>query len=259
MEAETASYTMREILNIPAERDGLCFLHCAGGQGRRVHSHDELEINLVISGTGLYLIDGARQPLSTGSLLWLSPDQAHLLAEESADFIMWVAVIRAQAFLSDEPSRSVRLSPDDSTFFSTLCRKLGEADPELLFNAGLNYLFRQVADLLESAPSGSDMHPSVVRAVRLMKDPEDAADVDAIARHAGMSRSQLSRLFKQQTGFTLVEYRQKMQLERFLFLYGGGQRNLLEAALDAGFGSYPQFYRVFQQRFGCSPREYFKP
>ena len=79
------------------------------------------------------------------------------------------------------------------------------------------------------------------------------------AQPAGMSRSQLSRLFKKQTGYTLVEYRQKMQLERFLFLYGlGKQRNLLEAALDAGFGSYPQFYRTFLQRFGCSPREYFQ-
>lgn len=82
-------------------------------------------------------------------------------------------------------------------------------------------------------------------------------NVEAVARYAGLSRSQLSRLFKKQTGYTLVEYRWKIQLERFLVLYGNN-RNLLEAALDVGFGSYPQFYRVFQQRFGCGPREYFK-
>jgi AraC-like DNA-binding protein len=31
---------------------------------------------------------------------------------------------------------------------------------------------------------------------------------------------------------------------------------LLEAALSAGFGSYPQFHRVFRQVTGCSPAEY---
>lgn len=248
---------MREFLKIPKERDGLCSLHCAGGQGRRVHSHDELEINLVISGTGRYLIDGSPVPLSAGTLLWLSPAQAHLLAEESSDLMMWVAVIRSAAFSSDEPSRSIKLSPDDTGFLSSLCRKLSEAEEWTVFNSGLGYLFRLSVELLSSHSPETALHPAVVRAVRWMKHQDAAADVDAIARHAGLSRSQLSRLFKKQTGFTLVEYRQKIQLERFLCLYGDS-RNLLEAALDAGFGSYPQFYRVFQQRFACSPREYFK-
>ncbi|WP_233231539.1 AraC family transcriptional regulator [Tichowtungia aerotolerans] len=249
---------MRELLNIPEGRDGFCLLHCAGGRGRRTHSHAELEINLVISGRGQYLIDGQPVPLSAGTLLWLSPKQAHLLSEENSDFIMWVAVLRAGALSEAGASCSLRTSPDDTAFFDMLFRKLHEADSDEIFNDGVFYLFRQVRDMCErQSPVSRQQHPAVVRAVRIMTKLDDAVDVETIARHAGMSRSQLSRLFKKQTGFTLVEYRQKIQLERFLLLCGDG-RTLLEAALDAGFGSYPQFYRVFQQRFGCSPREYFR-
>jgi AraC-like DNA-binding protein len=251
---------MRSILIIPEGRDGYCFLHSASGMERRcVHSHDELEINLALSGQGTYLVDGHPVSMRPGTLLWLSPEQAHLLADESPDFSMWVAVIRSGRMPQERLSGCRCLSPDDADFFNALSSNLAAAEDEELLNAGLLYLFRQSAERLAQQDPMSAAHPSVTRAARFLKQSNGATDVEAVARQAGMSRSQLSRLFKKQTGYTLVEYRQKMQLERFLFLYGSGrQRNLLEAALDAGFGSYPQFYRVFLQRFGSSPREYFR-
>jgi len=45
-------------------------------------------------------------------------------------------------------------------------------------------------------------------------------------------------------------------VQRFLAIAGAGSgdRNLLDAALDAGFGSYAQFFRVFRQEMGTTPR-----
>ena len=34
------------------------------------------------------------------------------------------------------------------------------------------------------------------------------------------------------------------------------RRSLLAAALEAGFGSYTQFHRVYRKMFGQSPREH---
>lgn len=252
---------MRQTLSIPEGNEGLCFLHCAGLRERRyAHSHDEQEINLAFSGRGQYLIDGRPVLIIPGTLLWLSPEQAHLLSEESPDFMMWVAVIRSNSPVDIPSGRCTRLVLDESGFLETLCRKLSDAQNADLFNAGLLFLFRQAGRLLTDAEQASleAFHPAVTLAARQMKHTEGSQDIAAIARHAGMSRSQLSRLFKKQTGFTLVEYRQKMQLERFLFLYGTGTKlNLMETALEAGFGSYAQFYRVFKQRFSRGPREYF--
>ena len=247
--------------------DGWCFLHEAPRRGangtvRRAHTHDELELNIGVSGRGRYLVDGRSVDVGAGTLLLLSPEQAHLLVEESPDFSMWVAVIRAEAVPPIKPDHGfcIQSSPDDAAFLSTLCRQLAATQQAEQFNAGIRFLFMRAEELAERSghDAGAVMHPAVIRATRFMKQPEDVPDVAAIARKSGMSRSQLSRLFKKQTGFTLVEYRQSIQLERFLFLYGAGaKRNLMEAALEAGFGSYIQFYRIFQRRFGCGPREYF--
>jgi AraC-like DNA-binding protein len=105
------------------------------------------------------------------------------------------------------------------------------------------------------------VHPAVERTARLLLSDENSYNLSQLARRAGLSPSRLSRLFKQQTGLSIVEFRNRQRMQRFLEHYererdSGRQITLLNAALDAGFGSYPQFHRVFRQVTGCSPAEY---
>jgi AraC-like DNA-binding protein len=73
----------------------------------------------------------------------------------------------------------------------------------------------------------------------------------------GLSRAHLSRLFHTQMGVSLGSFRQDQRMNRFLRLFGtSGRWNVLETALQAGFGSYPQFYKVFRASFGVSPGQY---
>ncbi|MBA3709824.1 MAG: helix-turn-helix domain-containing protein, partial [Planctomycetes bacterium] len=72
----------------------------------------------------------------------------------------------------------------------------------------------------------------------------------------GLSASRLSRLFKQQIGLALVDYRNRLRIERFLAAPRMPEASLLDAALAAGFGSYPQFHRVFKRMMGCAPAAY---
>jgi AraC-like DNA-binding protein len=83
--------------------------------------------------------------------------------------------------------------------------------------------------------------------------------LEPLARAAGLSPSRLSMLFKRQTGISLTAFRQRRCLEQFLRLYRTGARySLTEAALLAGFGSYPQFHRVFRRLMGVGPAAYRK-
>ena len=80
-----------------------------------------------------------------------------------------------------------------------------------------------------------------------------------MAQEVGLSRSRLSRLFRRQVGLTLVNYRQQQCLERFLELFSRSpERKLLSLALQAGFGSYPQFHRVFRREMGRSPADFLR-
>ena len=80
-----------------------------------------------------------------------------------------------------------------------------------------------------------------------------------IATALNISESRLGRMFKAVKGVSLVDYRNRLRLERFVALLDRGGTNLLDAALEAGFGSYSHFHRVFRARLHATPREYLRP
>jgi transcriptional regulator GlxA family with amidase domain len=79
-----------------------------------------------------------------------------------------------------------------------------------------------------------------------------------IAASLAVGISQLVRWFKADLRMPLVEYRNRLRLERFQVLVDAGEANLLEAARASGFGSYAQFHRVFRTVYGAAPREYLR-
>jgi len=91
----------------------------------------------------------------------------------------------------------------------------------------------------------------------LNRDPRMGGKEIAAALNISLSR--LARVFKTLKGTSLVEYRNNLRLDRFVAMMDRGCTNLLEAALDSGFGSYAQFHRVFRARLHTTPREYLRP
>jgi AraC-like DNA-binding protein len=82
-------------------------------------------------------------------------------------------------------------------------------------------------------------------------------DRRALAADLGVSEGFLSRSFGRTLGVSFLEHRARARLGHFLALAQDGNRNLLDAALAAGFGSYSQFHRVFSRVSGMRPRDYF--
>lgn len=262
-----------EKLRLPPGNDGALWRPRIAGQRRSMHHHDELEFNLVLRGQGCYLFGDRRQDLHPRTLIWLFPRQNHLLLDYSPDFEMWVAVFRPTLVkrLCHETASAVLKRGDPPGHFCreippAQCRKLDTLFREVTdlrgdcFNAALGYslmltwnMFCRAEDLLP----GPQVHPAIQHAARLIRDEQQPSSLNQLARKSGISPWRLSRLFREQTGVSLVAYRQRQRLERFLDLYGDGTTcKMLDAALSAGFGSYPQFHRVFCQIMGVSPAEH---
>ncbi len=265
---------MRTRLNLPSQSNGSLWHYCNRGATHRRHHHAELELNLVTRGKGTYLLGNRRYQIRRGDLLWLFPAQEHLLFEQSSDFEMWIAVFKRKAIVrtpNDPRSRILRqldppgdfcrrLTEQDVSRVETLFRELANSiEDTSLLNAGLAYALLFAWESFERAANipVRDLHPAVERAARLISDSSNGLTLDELAHRAGLSATRLSRLFKEQTGFTLVDYRNRKRIERFVEIYGTGQRQtILDAALEAGFGSYPQFHRVFKRVMGYSPMQY---
>jgi transcriptional regulator GlxA family with amidase domain len=78
---------------------------------------------------------------------------------------------------------------------------------------------------------------------------------EQLARRFRVSAGHLARTFKAEVGTSLVDYRNRLRLERFFAAMQAGRISIQEAAIQAGFGSYAQFNRVHRQLTGLAPRE----
>ncbi|HEX2731134.1 MAG TPA: helix-turn-helix domain-containing protein [Polyangiaceae bacterium] len=96
----------------------------------------------------------------------------------------------------------------------------------------------------------------LVRTVTQMLASDPTLNCDELAKQFQISSGRLARTFKREAKSSIVDYRNDLRLARFLERVDSQAGNLLQAALDAGFGSYAQFHRVFRARFGRTPRDY---
>jgi len=269
---------MLQRLKLPGNLDGMAWRYANPAGANRRHHHAELELNLVTRGTGTYLLGSRHYQIRRGDLLWLFPTQEHVLIEQTPDFEMWIVVFRRRLIrrsATDPASRPLlqrsfsgdtcrRLRQKDLSRFEELFAQLTEtANEPGLLNASLAYTLLHAWKCFDRASEVTtrSVHPAVERTARLLLNDETDHTLPQLARRAGLSPSRLSRLFKQQTGISIVEFRNRQRMQRFLERYeqerdSGRQTTLLNAALDAGFGSYPQFHRIFRQIAGCSPAEY---
>jgi AraC-like DNA-binding protein len=264
-----------ESLGIPDSRGGSMLNHRPISPMGLGHRHRELELNLVVQGNAGYLLGDRRYSLRRNTMVWLFPGQDHILLDKSENYAMCLGLFKPWLIESVCHSESNRILAQDnpSGYF---CRQLGEDAARSLerlcvdvaasihdldrLNAGLAWALLSGWDAFNSADdtdTGMDLHPAVDRAVRLIRSPDAPEGLQELAEAAGLSLSRLSKVFKKQMGVGLVEFRNRRRIETFLKLYSLGRRtSITEAALAAGFGSYPQFHRVFRDHMGCSPAEY---
>lgn len=88
-------------------------------------------------------------------------------------------------------------------------------------------------------------------------DRKSRKTLDGYAEELGYSKFTLIRLFKQQTGMTPMEYRNRIRLHHACEMLEEGC-SVSEAAEESGFSSVQYFYEAFSKEYGCSPSAYRK-
>jgi len=235
------------------------------------HRHDELEANLITACHATYLVKGKRIELQPNSLLWLFPDQEHMLLDFSPDFVMWILVFSPDLVEEMGPRLpSFSLAGADAIMTRVLpakcARLLDEIGQELSggfmplqsHDLGLAWWLTSAWNAYEhgEAEDAGPLHPAVARTVALLRD-DHSLDLDSLSEQSGISPSQLSRVFKRQAGLSITDFRNRLRLDAFIERWDGSRgRTILVNAKEAGFGSYAQFNRVFRRHMGCSPEAY---
>jgi AraC-like DNA-binding protein len=217
-----------------------------------------------MSGSMAYRVQGSDSTLEggPGQIIVLPANTEHELIRSSEDVAVWVCELNGARGLSLLEHPGV-LTPEHEWRKSVIAaiRRLWLRPP----TAGALPLQAQLCQALRSfpeittAPSFEELHPAVVRAKSVCETSvNQELDVARLARESGLSASRLAHLFAEQVGVTPLQYRNFARVQHFIRSHDGDERNLMRAALRAGFGSYAQFHRVFWQVCGEPPAVHFK-
>lgn len=264
--------SFEETQPIPPAWGGIVWHHLGNHHDHPRHRHVALELNLVVRGRGHYEVGGRCHPLSSGTVLFITPGIDHHLEERTPDFEMWVLALQPallertcdgdagagflRAVAAGDCGRL--LSIDDSRWLAREIQRFSSTRSPAFLRAGLAYAMTGAQEAFArtpSAPGEAALSAEVQCCMTLLED-NPALSRTALADQAGATPDALSHAFKRELGVGLVAYRNRMRVRRFLELASSGRLTLLAACLEAGFGSYPQFHRVFVAETGQTPRDY---
>ena len=246
---------------IPGTARGHVWHHVPATRRPR-HFHAEPELNLIAAGHAAFGVGDATMSVSAGDLLWWPPGQDHVLLDASPDLDLYVIGV-TPAFseqvlagrVSGGSGGATRLRVDGNTLkgLQTACAARLAGGDTAAIERHVGDLWREAHRLRARIP---DHHPLTARALRSLLGRPDLKRGE-LARMIHANPSEVSRNFHRDIGLTLIAYRTRLRLIHFIELVERGHRRFLTAAIDAGFGSYSQCHRAFQQAFDCTPRVFF--
>lgn len=249
---------------------------------RPPHFHGQVELLLALRGAATVHVGERAERLRAGQVCWILPCLPHVMSGFSPDFDMWVIELEAQlvgacwrAVSGDAGANTAEAFEGVASLGERLAGRLVADVPrdearrmsELALRvwsapstAGVRTTLRALCELalrFTLPAAGRPRASSLTDLASCLLLASPLIDRRALAAELGVSEGFLSRSFGRDLGVSFVEHRARSRIAHFLALVQGGNPNLLDAALAAGFGSYSQFHRVFTRVSGVRPRDYF--
>lgn len=241
------------------------------------HFHDQCEIFYFVSGNAEYLVEGARYPLESGSILIMCPSESHrtkILGDEKYEryaINFSVSAVEGmdpehrllRAFFDRPLGRGNLFLPTEfgeenvRKIFAEMCRQCSRYETKLNLKTHLFWLLDRINRAWQKRGSAEYAPPqNILERIVLYVNYHlfEELSVPMLAEHFFLSPSQFSRVFKQATGAAPWEYITIKRLTAAKEKIRGGEA-VQYAAESCGFSDYSSFYRAYVKYFGHSPKQ----
>ncbi len=261
-----------EMHRAPAGESAALCLHfcgwekCAPGHafGPAVRRH--YLFHFILRGTGFFERGGRRVALEAGQGFLILPGESTFYAASQNDpwEYCWIGFDGADA---PRLLRECGLGADNFVFTDRSGGLLREEMLELvaLFDrpesneyTRLGQLYRCLSRMVTRPPAqaapGREYTEQALAFLR--RNFSYDIRVTDVARHVGIDRTYLFRLFRQYVGLSPRDYLMRLRLRAAAELLTAGRLTVTEAALSCGFQSLSVFDKQFKKQYGVSPMQY---
>ncbi|CAM3609106.1 MULTISPECIES: AraC family transcriptional regulator [Saccharibacillus] len=252
-------------------------------QYQRLHAHDALEINMIKSGTGYYIINGVTYDFEAGDIVLIHSGALHC-AYEKEGLVMQVITFDAAWFMGSQRSDPDILSPfkEMGVYFTHVLDRDHPRLPELrglllslqeehdaarpsyvsVVYAYMLQFFVQVNRHFRREnvePAAGSVSVAQLEKVRLVigameERPAHAWTLEELSALAYLSPSRFSDVFRRAVGVSPLTYLIQIRLENAYHLLETSDLKIVDIAMECGFRTLSNFNRLFKRHIGTEPR-----
>lgn len=248
------------------------------------HFHDHYEIYYLLDGERHYFINNKTFLIKRGDLVLInsrdlhktidvgSPSHKRVLINFRNEFICSSKITHQELFktIFNEGNHVIRLPLHEQELVEALINNmLDEASNQrtgfiLRLQALLAELLVSSARFIETSVFSrfdylSPVHRKVSEIVMYInQNYMEPLTLDTLSENFFISRYHLSRIFKETTGFSFVEYLNSIRIKEAQILLKDDKQKIIDIAQKVGYGSISHFGRVFKATTGVSPHDYRK-
>ena len=248
------------------------------------HQRDHAELVYMVRGSTRHRIGGSELRLDEGELLLLGQNTPQELLPPQEDAIA-VSFFLSSAFFGDILSF---LGTEETPLREFVIRCLGQETPygylhfhvadekpvqnlmeNLLYHLlekpnsfraiplyTVGLLFVQLLEESDRLTMGIREQQSVLGVLRYLETNYASSSLTDAARMLHCDVTWLSREIKRRTGRTYTELLQERRLRQAAWLLEHTRQRVSDIALSVGYENISYFHRLFQKRFGLSPKKY---
>lgn len=260
-------------------------LHTHQVHSEIAHVHKDIELISVLKGSVQCQTGGSVFELHTGDVCFINRGQLHALYEKPSQvdshrvLVIGTALLTQipgiyekyiQGFLEDIRFSHVRFEGKDSPAaqISAAMDRIDALQEEKSDGYELeilSQLYGIISYLYQAYTQGPSLPVPDGNALIQQKMTEyiyghynEVLSLDDIAAAGHVSRSQCSRLFKQYTRLTPIQFLNKHRLEMSCEKLRRTSASVAEIAMACGIGDQSYFNRLFHRAYGVTPLEYRK-
>lgn len=251
------------------------------------HEHAHYEIYYLISGERFYFIEDQIYHVHQGDLVFISKGFIHRTSEVSSSTCSHerIIVYFTEKFLHpilpvnkvteliqcfNHKIKVIHLNTSQQNFIEALLTKLMLEKENKYANAELYQkmlliellIFCNRLDFKNSKSYLQELNPiynTVHKIIRYIRNNyHEKLTLSSIAKQFYISPYYLSRMFKQITGLTLIEYINNTRIKAAQKLLLETNNSISEIAAQVGYESHTHFGRMFKKIVGVSPMKYRK-